>query len=67
MKLFPCSNQLSMQFQLLIRAKKLKKTLFITLKLSDVVFIMLIKVKIPAMPTSVGILTFISKINFILS
>ena len=37
---------------------------FLALSLSDVVFVMLIKVK---MPTIVGILTFISRINFLLS
>ena len=37
---------------------------FIALSLSDVVFTMLINVK---MPTIVGILTFISRINFVLS
>ena len=37
---------------------------FIVLSLSDVVFIMLINVK---MPTIVGILTFMSRINFVLS
>ena len=37
---------------------------FIALSLSDVVFIMLINVK---MPTIVGILTFMSRINFVLS
>ena len=37
---------------------------FLALSLSDVVFIMLINVK---MPTIVGILTFISRINFVLS
>ena len=36
----------------------------LTLSLSDVVFIMLINVK---MPTIVGILTFMSRINFVLS
>ena len=35
---------------------------FLALSLSDVVFIMLIKVK---MPTIVGILTFMSRINFV--
>ena len=39
------------------------KTL-LALSLSDVVFIMLINVK---MPTIVGILTFMSRINFVLS
>ena len=37
---------------------------FLTLSLSDVVFIMLINVKTP---TIVGILTFMSRINFVLS
>ena len=37
---------------------------FLALSLSDVVFIMLIKVK---MPTIVGILNFMSRINFVLS
>ena len=38
--------------------------MFLALSLSDVVFIMLINVK---MPTIVGILTFMSRINFVLS
>ena len=37
---------------------------FLALSLSDVVFIMLINVK---MPTIVGILTFMSRINFMLN
>ena len=37
---------------------------FLDLSLSDVVFIMLINVK---MPTIIGILTFMSRINFVLS
>ena len=37
---------------------------FLALSFSDVVFIMLINVK---MPTTVGILTFMSRINFVLS
>ena len=40
----------------------MKKSL--ALSLSDVIFIMLINVK---MPTIVGILTFMSRINFVLS
>ena len=49
-------------------AKKKKKTYrqikkFLALSLSDLVFIMLINVK---MPTIVGILTFMSRINFML-
>ena len=62
-KLFSCSTQLSTKFQLLIKAKILTKK-FLVLSLSDVVFIMLINVK---MPTTVGILTFMSRINFMLS
>ena len=58
-KLFSCSTQLSMKFQLLIPTNEK----FIALSLSDVVFIMLINVK---MPTIVGILTFVSRINFML-
>ena len=42
--------------------KQIKK--FLALSLSDVVFIMLIIVKMPAI---VGILTFMSRINFVLS
>ena len=53
------TTQLSMKFQLLIKTKILD-----ALSLSDVVFIMLINVK---MPTNVGILTFMSKIIFLLS
>ena len=59
-KLFPSSTQLSMKFQLLIITR------ILTNKdgLSDAVFIMLINIK---MPTVVGILTFMSRINFVLS
>ena len=46
-KLFSCSTQLSMKFRLLIQTKT-----FLAFKLSDVVFIMLINVKIS---TIVGI------------
>ena len=38
------------------------KIIFLALRLSDVVFIMPINVK---MPTIVGILTFMSRINFV--
>ena len=62
-KLFSCSTQLSTKFQLLIKTKITTKT-FPAFSLSDVVFIMLINVK---MPTIVGILTFMSRINFVLS
>ena len=64
-KLFSCSTQLSMKFQLFQKKFMLKiKDFSCFFKLSDVVFIMLINVK---MPTIVGILTFMSKFNFILS
>ena len=45
-----------------IKYRQIKK--FLALSLSDVVFIILINVK---MPTIVGFLTFISRINFVLS
>ena len=59
-KLFSCSTQLSTKFQLLIKTKKRQMKMFLALSLSDIVFIMLINVK---MPTIVGILTFMSRIN----
>ena len=62
--LFPCSTQLSTKFQMLINTKILTNKKFLALCLSDFAFSMLIKVK---MPTIVGILTFISRINFVLS
>ena len=43
---------------------KLRLWKYLSLSLSDVVFIMLINVK---MPTIVGIITFMSRINFMLS
>ena len=50
--------QLSIKFQLLIKNKMLKNTqIVLAIKLSDVVFILLINVK---MPTIVGILTYMS-------
>ena len=57
-KLFSCFTQLSAKFQLLIKNKMLKNKDFSCF--SDVLFIMLINVK---MPTSVGLLTFMSMIN----
>ena len=63
-KLFSCSTQLSTKFQLLIKTKIPTNKEVSCLSLSDVVFIMLINVK---MPTIVGILTFMSRINFVLS
>ena len=53
---------MSTKLWLLIKADMLKK--FLALKLSDVVFILLINVK---MPTIVGILTVMSMINFMIS
>ena len=61
-KHFSCSTQLSTKFQLVIKYQQMKKCL--ALSLSDVVFIMPINVK---MPTIVGILTFMSRIKFVLS
>ena len=59
--IFSCSTELSMKFQLLIKTKMLKVKYFLAFKLSDTAFILLIDVK---MPTIVGILTFISRMNF---
>ena len=50
-----------MKFQLLMKTKLLKINPYLAFKHSDVVFIMLINIK---MPTIVGILTFISMKNF---
>ena len=58
-KLVSCSTQLSMKVQLIIKAKMLKKIDWLV-----GVFIQLINFK---MPTIVGILTFMSWINFVLS
>ena len=57
--------QLSSKFQLLINKKNYRQMeKFLGLSLSDVVFIMLINVK---MPIIVGILTFMSRKNFVIS
>ena len=61
-KLFSCSTQLSMNFQWLITTKMLKNRSNVCFTTHMFVFILLINVK---MPTLVGILTFISKINFV--
>ena len=53
-----------MKFKLLIKTKRLKILDSLALKLSDGVCIMLINVE---MPIIVGILTFMSMINFMLS
>ena len=64
-KLFSCSTQLSTKFQLLTKLKYRQIKKFITFSLSDVVFIMLVNAKMPTI-TIVGILTFMSRINFVL-
>ena len=63
---FSCSTELSSKFQLLIKTKipTTEKVSCFNLSLLDVVFSMLINVK---MPTIVGILIFMSRINFVLS
>ena len=53
---------MSMKFQLLIKTEMLKIKECLAVKLSGVVFIMLINVK---MPTIVGILTLMSMLNLI--
>ena len=63
-KLFSCSTQLSTKFQPPIKLQYGQIKKFLALSLSDVVFITLINVK---MPTIVGILTFMSRINLVLS
>ena len=65
-KLFSCSTQLSMEVQMLIKSKIkcLKIKTFLAFRCSDVLFIMLINIK---MPTIVGILIFMSMINFTFS
>ena len=52
------------QFQLLLKTKLTKNKDLSALKLANVVFILLVNVK---MATIVGILTFISRVNFMLS
>ena len=51
-----------MKFQLLIKSKMLKIKIFLALKLSDAVFIMLINVK---MPTIVGIFNIYEQDKFL--
>ena len=64
LKLVICSAQLSTKFQLLIKTTTPTNKEVFGLSLSDVVFIKLKNVK---MPTIVGILTFLSRINVMLS
>ena len=65
-KLFSCSTQLSMKFQVLIKTKipTNKDVFLLYVSQLSTKFIMLINVK---MPTIVGILTFMSRVNFMLS
>ena len=63
-KLLSSSTQLSTKFQLLIKTKIQTNKEVSCFILSDAVFIMIINVK---MPTINGILTFVSRINFVLS
>ena len=62
--LISCSTQLSMKFQLLIKTKIPTNEEVSCFKSISSVFVILINVK---MPTIVGILTFMSRINFVLS
>ena len=64
-KLFSCSTQLSTKFQMLIKLKYRQMMKFFALSLSDVVFIMLINIKMPTIV--VGILTFMSRIHLVLN
>ena len=64
-KLFSYITQLSTKFQQLIKLKYWQMKTLLALSLSDVVFIMLINVKMPTIV--VGVLTFMSRINFVLS
>ena len=50
--------------ELLIKLQCLQVRVFLTFNHSDAVFILIVNVK---MPTIVGILTFMSRINFMLS
>ena len=59
-------TQLSTKFQLLINANIPTKKTFLALSLSDAVFIMQINVKMPT-NVNVAILTFMSRINIVLS
>ena len=63
-KLFSCSKSIEHEILAAHKTKILKIKTFIAFRLSDVVLILLINVK---MPTIVGILTLMSKINFMLT
>ena len=63
-KLLPCSTQLSKKFLVLIRIKILRNSAFLGSDKPRMLFFPLIHVK---MPTMVGILTFMSRKDFMLS
>ena len=63
-KLIPCSTQLSMKFQLLIKSKIQTNKEVTCFKSHRCCIYHAINVK---MPTIVGILTFMRRINFVLS
>ena len=63
-KLFSCSTQLSMKFEMLISLKISRNSDFLGSDKPRMLFFPLINVK---MPTIVGILTFMSRKNFVLS
>ena len=62
-KTFFMLNSTEHEFQLLIKLQYRRVVKFLSLSLSDVVFIMLINDKVP---TIVSFLTFMSRINFVL-
>ena len=63
-KFFSCSTDMIMKVQLLIKTKMRKNKYFLAFILSNVAFIMLFNVK---MPTTVGIIKFMTMINYMLS
>ena len=63
--LFSCSTQLSMKFEQVIKSKMMEKiNIFLAIKPSDVVFTLLINVK---MPSTVCILILMSRIKLMLN
>ena len=63
-KLVSCSTQLSMNFHCSSKGKMVKMKTFLALKLSDVVFILVVNVK---MTTVFGVITLMCRINFVLN
>ena len=64
MKIFSCSTQLCMKVQMLIKIKISRNSAFSGSDKLRMLFFLLTNVKIP---TIVGILTFVSRKNFMLS